>query len=363
MKILFVSGTLSSGGKERRLTELMKSLKHEKNIEYELVLMSNDIHYKEVFELGIKIHYIIRKTKKDILVFNRFYNLCRSYKPNIVHCWDSMTSIYLAPICKLLQIKLVNGMVSNSPARRNIFNKHWLRARLTFPFSDFIVGNSKSGLKAYHAPENKSMVIYNGFNFERIKNLEDKEVIRMKIYDNSKYLIGMVATFCEQKDYKTFFRAAQILLKKRDDITFLAIGRGTNSEEAIKLIDKAYMDSFRLIGLIPDVESYINVMDVCVLSTFTEGISNSILEYMALGKPVVATDGGGTEEIVINNETGFLVKQSDPFELAAKMEIFLNDPHLRKSFGQEGKDRVKWLFSIETMVNNYVELYNKIVKN
>ena len=53
-------------------------------------------------------------------------------------------------------------------------------------------------------------------------------------------------------------------------------------------------------------------MDICLLSTFTEGISNSIMEYMALGKPVIATDGGGTKEIVDDGETGFLIGQSDP---------------------------------------------------
>ena len=153
MKIIFFIDTMESGGKERRLTELMRALKVGQDIEFELVVMSNDIHYKEIFDLGINIHYIIRKTKKDLSGFFRFYKLCRNYKPDIIHCWDSMTAVYSVPVCKLLHIKLVNGMVINAPLRQNIINQNWLRARLTFPFSDIIVGNSKAGLLAYSAPE------------------------------------------------------------------------------------------------------------------------------------------------------------------------------------------------------------------
>ena len=71
-----------------------------------------------------------------------------------------------------------------------------------------------------------------------------------------------------------------------------------------------------MLGIRSGIESLISAMDICVLSTFTEGISNSILEYMALEKPVIATAGGGTNEIVIDNKTGFLIKQSNPEELA-----------------------------------------------
>ena len=361
MKILFITDTLGSGGKERRLTELMRALKFKQDIEFELVVMSNDIHYKEVFDLGINIHYIIRKTKKDISVFYRFYKLCRNYKPDIVHCWDSMTAVYLIPICKLLYIKLVNGMVFDSPVRQNIFNKYWLRAKLTFPFSDFIVGNSNAGLKAYRVPKNKSIVIYNGFNLDRTENLISKEIIKKEISTDSNYLIGMVASFSEYKDYRTFFMAAQLLLKTRKDITFLAIGNDTDSIESRNLIDKQYIKYFRLLGKKSGVESFINVMDICVLSTFTEGISNSILEYMALGKPVIATFGGGTNEIVEDQNTGFLIGPSNPKELAEKIEILLNNVQLSERMGIAGKECIIKGFTIDLMINKYINLYRNIL--
>ena len=98
-------------------------------------------------------------------------------------------------------------------------------------------------------------------------------------------------------------------------------------------------------------------MDICVLSTFTEGVSNSILEYMALEKPVIATSGGGTNEIVKDNQSGFLISVSDPWKLAEKAELLLNDNDLRRSMGLAGKEIVRQDFSIDTMVDKYISIY------
>lgn len=361
MKILFTIDTLSSGGKERRLTELIHALSNRRDLVIELALMSHDIHYDHILDLNITVHKIIRRTKKDPAVFMKFYKLIKSCKPDIVHCWDSMTAVYVAPACKLMSCKLVNGMVIDAPIKQNILNKHWLRGRLTFPFSDAIIGNSEAGLNAYKAPEKKKELIYNGFNFDRLTDISDRAGIREQLKIDSAYVVGMVARYSTMKDYPTFFRAAELLLRKRRDITFIAIGAGTDSEEATCLIKNQDNAFFRLLGERTNVESFVNTMDICVLSTFTEGISNSILEYMALAKPVIATEGGGTAEIVMDKETGFLIKKSDPEELAERIDMLLNDPSLREKMGSHGLERIKNRFSIEMMVSKYMSIYSKLL--
>ena len=172
----------------------------------------------------------------------------------------------------------------------------------------------------------------------------------------------MVATFSKLKDYNSYFKAAQLILEKHRSVTFIAIGDGTDSFEAVNLIENRYLKNFRLLGRKSNIESYINAMDICILSTFTEGISNSILEYMALGKPVIATRGGGTSEIVIDNKTGFLISPSNPEELTDKIEKLLNNIDLREQMGMAGKERVKKIFSSEIMVSKYVDFYKTITK-
>lgn len=362
MKILFFINGLHPGGKERRMLELMKELKLKKEIEFELVLMNKEISYPEIFDMDVKLHFLIRKTKKDFSIFKRVYKICKEYEPDIIHCWDSMTAIYAIPASKLLNIKLMNGMVVDSPSKNNILNKNWLRAKLTFPFSDIIVGNSVAGLSAYKAPTRKSYCIHNGYNFRRSTNLSDIKIIRNQLDIHTKYIIGMVAAFSKYKDYKTFYEAAKLILKKRQDITFIAIGNNTNSVVSKQMIENEFKKYFKLLGQKTDIETFINAMDICVLATFSEGISNSILEYMALGKPVIATLGGGTIEIVEDNKTGYLVKVSDIEEMANKMEYLLNNPELRNQMGINGQLRIQNLFSINLMVKKFVALYEKLGK-
>lgn len=364
MHVLFFIDGLCQGGKERRLVELMKGLKTNPAITFELVVMSQEVHYDEVFDLNVPVHFLIRKSKKDISIFKKLYRLCQKIRPDMIHCWDSMTAVYATPVCKLMQIKLINGMVINTPAKATIFNdQDYRRARLTFPFSDIIIGNSNAGLAAYHAPSKKSICIRNGFNFERISRFEPLSKLKGHLEINTNYIIGMVASFSSYKDYRTFFEAAQILLEKRKDITFLAIGLDTDSAEARKMIQEKYMEHFKLLGKRSEIEPLINLIDIGILSTFTEGISNAILEYMALGKPVIATEGGGTKEIVIDGTTGFLVKSSDALELSDKMNILLNDNLLRSKMGDAGRERIRDHFSIDKMINQYISVYNDLCNN
>lgn len=360
MKILYVIDTLGSGGKERRLIELLKALLKRGEVEAQLVVMSDDIHYTEVFTLGIKVHKILRRTRKDLSVFGKLRNIIRDFRPDAVHCWESMTAVYLAPLCKMMKCPLINGMVTNVPLQQNMCNRHWFRARLTFPLSRAIVSNSSAGLEAYRVPLSKGVVIYNGFNFNRIKNLRSVQESRAELGICTPKVVGMVASFWQQKDYPTYYKAAQILLRKRRDTTFLAIGAGTDSEESAQMIDKDFIDYFRLLGKQSNVENLINAMDICVLATFTEGTSNAILEYMALSKPVVATIGGGTAEIINDSMNGFLVNPSDPIMLADRIQTLIDDADLRRRMGLAGLNRVKEAFSIDRMVDDYIRLYSGI---
>ncbi|MRS03581.1 glycosyltransferase, partial [bacterium] len=330
LKILFTIDTLGAGGKERRLVELLLALKSMADIEFELVVMSNDIHYGDLTDSGIIIRKIIRKRKKDVSVFRRFYVHIKKYGPDIVHCWDSMTAIYVALPCLLLGCKLVNGMVIDAPRKQRIFNKHFVRAKLTFPFSEVVVGNSRAGLEGYKVPVKKRALIRNGFNFKRISNLKNKDDVRRDLGVSTIFIVGMVAAYSKLKDYTTYFNAAQRVLDKRNDVTFIAVGADTDSREALQHIDKKHADNFRLLGKQSDVESLVNAMDIGILSTFSEGLSNAILEYMALGKPVIATCGGGTSEIVDNNNSGFLIHQSSPDEMAEKIDLLLNESGIRQ---------------------------------
>jgi glycosyltransferase involved in cell wall biosynthesis len=367
MKILFFIDGLIAGGKERRLLELMKGIKSGFDVEFELAVMNADIHYREVFDLGIKVHYLIRKTKKDASVFYKFYKICKNFRPDIIHCWDSMTAVYSIPASKLLRIKLINGMVVDSPQGFSFSNRYWLRTKFAFLFSDIIIGNSKAGLKAYHAPVKRSAYIYNGFDFRRIKNIESPETVKSKFNIKSSIVVLMVGAFGDRKDYDSFIEGAKIICNKKNDVEFIAVGDGKNFERISQKVGQDMNGRIKLLGRQSDVESIINISTICVLTTNVkvhgEGISNSILEYMAMGKPVIASSGGGTNEIVEDSVTGFLINPLSPHELAEKIEVLIDNPGLRAQFGRAGIEKIKSQFSIDLMVSEYISLYGGVLNN
>lgn len=369
MKILFFIDSLHSGGKERRLVELMKGLRLDPEINFEIVIMDKEIHYQQIFELNINIHFLVRKTKKDLSVFPGFYNICRSCRPDIVHCWDSMTAIISAPACKLLNIKLVNGMVVDTPVKRNILNKIWLRAQLTFPFSDKIIGNSVAGLNAYKAAPKRSSCIYNGMDLERFENLKEPGVIREEIFgenfDNF-FVAGMVAGFEDRKDYGTLIKGAISLISTNAFLRFVLVGAGSNFDEIKNSVPPALKNKIIFLGRRDDVESIINIFDAGILLTNSkvhgEGISNSIIEYMALSKPVIATRGGGTDEAVFDNHNGFLIDPYNSDQLTDRVQKLINSKELVKRLGQAGREVVQSNFDLKIMTENYVSMYKELIR-
>ena len=372
MKVLFFIDSLTAGGKERRLTELMKELRRNNNIiDFTLVIMKNEIHYEEVLHLNIPIHYLIRKTKKDLSVFKSFFKICEEFDPDIVHCWDSMTAIYAIPTCQIKSIKLINGMVVNTPVQRNILNKYWLRAQITFPFSTVIVGNSKAGLEAYKAPKRKSLCIYNGMDLNRFNNLKDAALVTKEIFKTNippeAFIIGMVAAFEDRKDYNTLIRAAKQLISSNDNIYFILVGDGMNLNEIRKSVPERLLDKIVFLGKRSDVESIVNIFDVGILLTnrkvHGEGVSNSIIEYMALGKPVIATRGGGTNEVICDKVNGYLIDPESDMQLIERIQTLMNDKCLRENLGRRARKLARENFDLQIMTNNYIRLYYHLREN
>ena len=147
----------------------------------------------------------------------------------------------------------------------------------------------------------------------------------------------------------------------RSDVVFVAVGDGETLQASKEMA--AGVAAIKFLGQRKNVEEIVETFDVGVLSTFTEGISNSIMEYMALRKPVVATEGGGTKELVVDGETGFLVPPKNPDALAAKIEYLLDNPEIARHMGDAGEARLRRKFSTARMVEETVELYKLAVAN
>ena len=127
------------------------------------------------------------------------------------------------------------------------------------------------------------------------------------------------------------------------------------------MVEPENKNNVLFLGKQDNVENIMNVCDIGVLSTFTEGISNALLEFSALGKPVITTSGGGNVELVKQGKTGYLVNQKSPEELAEKIMLLLGNKTKRIQFGRAGKSRIESDFSIHKMIENFRSLYIEII--
>ena len=275
-----------------------------------------------------------------------------------------MSSVYALPAAKIIGIKFVNNFLQDSPEKLKITDKGWIRAKLTFPFSEKIAANSYAGLEAYNVPTKKRVCLHNGFDFSRTEGLDSKEDVRKRFNIHTKYVVGMVASFSENKDYQTFLSAAQMLLEKQKDITFVAVGDGDYFEFAKMIIKPEYKDYFKFTGKQKRVLNIINIFDIGVLTTNTrvhgEGIPNVVMEYMALKKPVIVTDCGGNRELVEDKRTGFLVEPSCPIQLKEKISFLLDSENLSAEFGDNGYQKLQQEFNLQTMGDSFLKLYREL---
>ena len=362
MKILHFIDGLRAGGKERQLVELLKNLSQRKEFQLDVAVMNDDIHYNEIFDLDIEVHYLVRHSSRDLSVFLKLYRLCRTIRPHIIHAWDSLTAFHAIPAARLLGIKFINGFIRHA-ARPRPFSKFWLVSKLSTLFAHRTVSNSMAGLDAHGLkPSRKNHCIVNGFNPVRISRLAPPEEIRKRFSITTPYVVGMVANFEDRKDYSSFIHAAERILRQRDDVSFIAVGDGKNFEQTKKMMTDENSDHIKLVGRQTEVESIIAIFDVGLLinniSGHAEGISNSIMEYMALGKPVIATDSGGSKELVQHGQTGFIIPPRDVDELTTRIEQLLDNKEQAENMGLAGKQRIENDFSIDHMVQKYIELYD-----
>lgn len=361
MKVLFFIESLRAGGKERRVIELVKGLiKTHNNLEIFLVLTRKEIHYQEVHSLGIPIYFIERRyLKKDPRLFFKFFSLVKKIKPDVIHVWGHMVAVYSIPAKLILNIPLINNEITDSTPNQNLLGKS-----IVFRYSDRIISNTRIGLSAYEAPLSKSSVIYNGFNFNRISNLRDVDEVRQQFNITTRHIVAMVASFLNYKDYTTYLAAAQAIVKVRNDVTFLCIGEGDDSYYRTS-IPEQFNSRILFLGRQDHVESIMNICDVGVLTTdiryHGEGISNALMEFMALRKPVITTDYGGSVELVEQSVTGYLIKAFDINELVEKINLLISNEKIAKEMGQRALQRVQEKFSIESMVDNFYKEYTNLL--
>lgn len=213
----------------------------------------------------------------------------------------------------------------------------------------------------------KVVTIYNGLDLARITPppdwRRDEALAACGLpRHQTRRLVTIVANLRHPvKDHQTFLRAARRVQAAVPDAAFVIAGEGEliNALRALAatlgLAERVFF-----IGRCADVAGLLALSDVCVLSSRAEGFSNSILEYMAAARPVVATAVGGAREAIIESETGYLVPPGDDTRLAERVIALLGDPARARQMGERGRQIVAERFSCAAQLARTEQLYDRL---
>jgi glycosyltransferase involved in cell wall biosynthesis len=218
---------------------------------------------------------------------------------------------------------------------------------------------AKTGLKS-----SKMVIIYNGIAVERYSNPDRLQSRRSLGLSDSTVVFGSVSRLDPIKDHVTMLRAFEKVTRKHDDSMLLIVGEGPARKDIEQAVKEMHLSGkVILTGFSDKVYSLLAGMDLFLQTSMEEGLSLSILEAAASGIPIVATDVGGTPEIIRSGRDGILLGSGNVDAFADAMNRFIEDPEPFRLMADEAKKVIKRQFSLESMVHRYESLYRDILRN
>lgn len=370
IKIAFVIDTIFSptAGTEKQLLLLLKNLDRSKFEPYLCYLKSSQ-WLKEKFDLCPAYFIGIRSFKHPISLFNilRFAGFLHKNKIDIVQTQFRDSNIAGIIAAKVACIPAVISSRRGMPYWKNEHELALLK-KLNRWVTLFVVNSchtKKLTKKAENVPEEKIQVIYNGIDhalFQKNQGAIRGEGRRLLGIPDNSPAIGIVANLKPVKGIDVFLRAAQIVKQDVPDARFVIVGDGDEREKLEMLATELGInDSVKFLGKREDIPAILNSLDLGVLTSHFESFSNTILEYLAAGLPVVCTDVGGVREVVVDGVDGFVVQPGDYRTMADKLKTII-DRKLYEPMGKEGL-KISRKFSLSFMVEQYEETYCRLAES
>ena len=210
----------------------------------------------------------------------------------------------------------------------------------------------------------KIEIIYNGIDIQRFKRTSDvaRKRQELQVPEGAK-LVGCVGNMRPVKGHRYLIEAAKTIVEKYPWVHLVFIGGGELRADLISMSDNLGLgNNSHFPGIREDIPEMLDCMDICVLPSLSEGFSNTLLEYMAAGKPIVATRAGGNPEVIVHQSNGLLVNKADPEDLREKILLLLGDEQQADRLGVEARKHVEREFSVEKMAENYQDLLKDLAR-
>ena len=366
INVVRVISDLPVGGVENRLLEMLPLLRPEFNVRV-CCIREKDELAPEFEKAGIPVDLCYFRSRLHPLSLYKMASYLKKIKAHIVHTHMYRPNVSGVLAARLAGIPVVISQIHNVD--------HWDNTRqirqdkMLVRFRDRIITVSEAVKQNYiantHAAPDKCPVIYNGINMSRFTPREKDSDLVAEFDLEGKKVVGIVARLVPQKDHETFLKCAVEIKRKVSNIKFLIVGEeegasGLRQKLEDRAVELGLGEEAVFTGKRRDIATILSLVDALVQSSLREGFSNVIVEAMAMGVPVVATDVGGNAEAIEDGKTGFVVPSRQPDVLADRVVKILNDKELAENMASQARSRAK-LFSLHAMVEKTKALYHSLL--
>ena len=362
------------GGLENGVVNLINRIPRDRYRHAIISLTDATDFKKRIQNPDVEIHCLHKKPGQDPACLWRLWKLLRRLKPAITHTRNlaALETVFiaaLAGVSKRVHSEHGWGMADLHGANR----KYRMLRRGMSSLVHRYIGLSKH-IEQYlnqevGIPAGKLTQLYNGVDADRFIKHSTTDVADDLLPNGfiaaDSIIIGTVGRMEPVKDQitltKAFIRLAELDRDRAERLRLIMIGDGELRAPAQDLLNAAGLEQQAwLPGSHNRVPELMRAMDIFVLPSRNEGISNTILEAMASHLPVVATNVGGNPELVVEHSTGLLVPADDPASMAQALNAYVNDTDQRSAHGAAGRQRVEQYFRLEHMVDKYLSVYDSL---
>ena len=372
-RVLQFIGSFNQGGSERQAVSLTRLIKSEASYDVFLATLNkegvlldeiNSLELPEIEEYKLTSFYNLNFIKQ----VRRCAAYLRENKIDLVHTHCFYANIFGMAAATLAGVPIRVASKRETGKMRTAAQD--FVEKLAFGRADAIVVNAaavRDHLTQNSIEPEKIRVIYNGLDFSRFSNSDNDKLRTLESFrlptDETIRFVTLVANLRHAvKNVPNLLRAAKIVTAKIPDAHFVIAGEGELESDLKSMATELGLNgNVHFIGRCTNVPALLDISDICVLTSTAEGFANSILEYMAAGKAVIATNVGGAAEAIVDGETGYLIPSGDDPALAAKLIELLGDGHKAARFGAEGKRVVTERFSQSAQLTATLKLYDDLL--
>lgn len=361
IRVLYVIGGLARGGAEKQLYLLLKHMDRGMFAPAVVSLSAGGAWADQIRRLGVTVKELPRRRSFELGRLLRLYQVIRREAPVILQTFLFSDNAYgllagrLAGVPILVASRRIDQYGESRGALR-------LLNRLLRQWPDAIICNAERSRRYAHPTQApRHVVIPNGIE-PVIAGRPRADARRMLNIPIDAPVVGNIGRLVPGKNHRLFVEVAADLLQTRQDAFFLLVGGGPLEPDYRRDVRRLGLEHrVILTGEKEEIADLLGAMDIFLLTSDREGMSNATMEAMSAGLPCVVTDAGGNEELVIHGETGYVRLRGDKAGLVESLYRLLDDPGLRQRFGANGRRRIETTFSAESMAKATQALYTNLL--